>query len=58
MKNLNNLLKAKNCPEVILGIVFIIYILLNVNTPSCSIATYRYYNGKHCSCCYCINCFR
>ena len=34
MKNLDNLLKAEKRHEVFLGIVFIIYILLNVDTPS------------------------
>ena len=34
MKNLNNLLKAEKRHEVFLGIVFIIYILLNIDSPS------------------------
>ena len=34
MKNLDNLLKAEKRHEVFLGVVFIIYILLNVDTPS------------------------
>ena len=34
MNYFNKLLKAEKSHEVILGIIFIIYILLNVNTPS------------------------
>ena len=33
MKNLNDLLKAEKRHQLLLGVVFVIYILMNVQTP-------------------------